>query len=52
VSTRAYLAELPALIDEIQAGHIGVTPRPVPLENVEQAWARPDEPGERTVLIP
>jgi NADPH:quinone reductase-like Zn-dependent oxidoreductase len=52
VSPRAYLAELPALIDEIEAGRIRVTPRPVPLRDVEQAWARPDQPGERTVLIP
>jgi NADPH:quinone reductase-like Zn-dependent oxidoreductase len=51
VSTRAYLAELPSLIDEIGAGAIAVTPRPTPLAEVEKAWARPDEPGERTVLI-
>lgn len=52
VSARAYLSELPALIDEIGRGTIAITPRPVPLADVEQAWAHQDAPGERTVLIP
>jgi NADPH:quinone reductase-like Zn-dependent oxidoreductase len=52
VSAKAYLAELPSLIDEINAGHLSITPRPVVLRDVEAAWAAHDVPGERTVLIP
>ena len=52
VSTQAYLAELPALIDEINAGTIAVTPNVLPLADVAEAWARPDPPGARTVLTP
>jgi NADPH:quinone reductase-like Zn-dependent oxidoreductase len=52
VSTAAYLAELPALVDEIDAGTIAVKPNPVPLADVEAIWTRPDPPGERTVLMP
>jgi NADPH:quinone reductase-like Zn-dependent oxidoreductase len=52
VSTRAYLAELPPLIDEIDNGGIAVTARPVPLAGVETAWAEPETPGVRTVLVP
>jgi len=47
-----YLAELPSLVAEIGAGAIAVTPRPVPLAEVEAAWSRADAPGERTVLVP
>ncbi|GIM93325.1 quinone oxidoreductase family protein [Paractinoplanes toevensis] len=50
VSPRAYLAELPSLVDEIDAGTIAVTPRSMPLADVELAWNRPDVPGERVVL--
>jgi NADPH:quinone reductase-like Zn-dependent oxidoreductase len=52
VSTRAYLAELPSLIDEIDNGGIAVTARPVPLADVETAWTAPEVPGVRTVLVP
>ena len=52
VSTRAYLAELPSLVDEIDAGTIAVHPNPVPLAEVESAWSRPEAPGTRTVLVP
>jgi NADPH:quinone reductase-like Zn-dependent oxidoreductase len=52
VSTEAYLAELPSLVDEIDAGTIAVHPNPLPLADVEQAWSRPDAPGTRTVLVP
>jgi len=52
VSTEAYLAELPSLVDEIDAGTIAVRPTPVPLADVEEAWSRPDAPGTRTVLVP
>ena len=52
VSPRAYLAELPSLVEEITAGTIAVRPNPVPLSAVEQAWTVRETPGERTVLIP
>jgi hypothetical protein len=52
VSAAVYLAELPALIDEIDAGLIDVTARPLPLADVEMVWLSPSAPGERTVLIP
>jgi NADPH:quinone reductase-like Zn-dependent oxidoreductase len=52
VSPRGYLAELPSLVAEISAGTIAVRPRPVPLADVERAWAGAETPGERTVLVP
>jgi NADPH:quinone reductase-like Zn-dependent oxidoreductase len=52
VSTRGYLAELPALVDEIDRGRLGITPHAVPLADVETAWKATDAPGERTVLVP
>jgi hypothetical protein len=52
VSPAVYLAELPSLVREIAAGTIAITPAPQPLADVETIWARPDQPGERVVLIP
>ena len=52
VSPQAYLAELPALVDEINAGTIAVTARAVPLAEVEATWSTPEAPGVRTVLVP
>jgi len=52
VSTQGYLAELPGLIDEIGAGGLEITARPVPLHDIEAAWATPDRPGQRTVIVP
>ncbi|MEV5842508.1 zinc-binding alcohol dehydrogenase family protein [Streptomyces sp. NPDC051985] len=52
VSTRTYLEELPALVEEIESGGLAVTARPVPLADVETAWTAPDVPGVRTVLVP
>jgi NADPH:quinone reductase-like Zn-dependent oxidoreductase len=52
VSTKDYLAELPSLIDEIDAGNLKIAVRAVPLRDVESAWAAPDAPGERTVIVP
>ena len=52
VSTRAYLAELPSLIDEIDNGGLVVNAHAVPLAEVETAWAEPEAPGVRTVLVP
>jgi hypothetical protein len=52
VSPRRYLAELPSLVEEIDAGTITVNTSPVPLAEVEAAWTAPELPGLRTVLIP
>jgi NADPH:quinone reductase-like Zn-dependent oxidoreductase len=52
VSMKVYLAELPSLVDEIDAGTIAVKANPQPLADVEEIWLRPDVPGERTVLVP
>lgn len=52
VSTRAYLEELPILIEEIDSGAIAVTARAEPLAEVETMWSAPETPGVRTVLIP
>jgi NADPH:quinone reductase-like Zn-dependent oxidoreductase len=52
VSPDTYLAELPSLVEEINAGTIAVNTRSVPLAGVETTWTAPEEPGVRTVLIP
>jgi NADPH:quinone reductase-like Zn-dependent oxidoreductase len=52
VSTEAYLAELPSLVDQIDDGAIAVNPNAVPLADVEAVWSRPEAPGTRTVLVP
>ncbi len=52
VSPQGYLAELPSLIEEIDAGTIDIEVRPVELADVESAWTAPEVPGLRTVLIP
>jgi hypothetical protein len=52
VSTAGYLAELPALIAEINSGGLQIPVRTVPLGDVESAWEEADVPGVRTVLIP
>ncbi|WP_236029323.1 quinone oxidoreductase family protein [Paractinoplanes lichenicola] len=52
VSARAYLAELPALIDEIVAGRLSLRTRTAPLADVERVWVAAEEPGVRTVLVP
>jgi NADPH:quinone reductase-like Zn-dependent oxidoreductase len=52
VSTRAYLAELPSLVDQIDAGTIAVHPNVVPLAEVETVWSQREAPGTRTVLVP
>jgi NADPH:quinone reductase-like Zn-dependent oxidoreductase len=52
VSTKVYLAELPSLIDEIDAGTIAVAAKSAPLADVEKVWLEKDNPGERTVLVP
>jgi NADPH:quinone reductase-like Zn-dependent oxidoreductase len=52
VSTEGYLAELPALIDEIDSGTLEIAVRTVALRDVESAWVGPDVPGQRTVIVP
>jgi hypothetical protein len=52
VSTEAYHAELPALVDQINAGTVALNANPKPLADVEKIWASTDQPGERTVLVP
>jgi hypothetical protein len=52
VSTAAYVAELPSLVAEIDAGTIAVAVRTVPLEDVERVWIQPEVPGQRIVLRP
>jgi NADPH:quinone reductase-like Zn-dependent oxidoreductase len=52
VSTRAYLAELPSLVEQIDAGTLMLRTRTAPLADVEEVWTQPDEPGVRTVFIP
>jgi NADPH:quinone reductase-like Zn-dependent oxidoreductase len=52
VSPRAYLAELPSLVEEIGAGTIAVNVRAVPLADVEATWSAPEIPGLRTVFVP
>ena len=51
VSTREYLAELPALAEEIAAGTLDVDARALPLAEVEEAWAAADA-QRRIVLTP
>jgi NADPH:quinone reductase-like Zn-dependent oxidoreductase len=52
VPTQAYLAELPSLVDQINVGTIALKANPSALADVEKIWARTDEPGERTVVVP
>jgi NADPH:quinone reductase-like Zn-dependent oxidoreductase len=52
VSSRVYLAELPSLVEEINAGTFSITPRAKPLREVEAAWKNPDIPGERICIVP
>ena len=52
VSPDVYLAELPSLVEEIDAGSIEVNTREVPLADVEAIWHTAEVRGVRTVLIP
>jgi hypothetical protein len=52
VSAREYLAELPALAEQIAAGRFDVDARAMPLSDVEQAWAAAADARKRIVLIP
>lgn len=44
-------AELPRFAATITAGELAITPRPIPLADVETAWSREDRAGERTVIV-
>jgi NADPH:quinone reductase-like Zn-dependent oxidoreductase len=50
VSPREYLAELPALAEQITAGTFDVDASAVPLADVEQAWTAATK--QRVVLVP
>jgi NADPH:quinone reductase-like Zn-dependent oxidoreductase len=50
VGTREYLADLPALVEEIAAGTLKVDARAMPLADVQQAWAA--DTTQRIVLTP
>jgi NADPH:quinone reductase-like Zn-dependent oxidoreductase len=52
VSARGFLAELPALAQEITNKTFDVDPRAVPLADVEQAWADAAGSTQRIVITP
>ncbi len=52
VSPREIVAELPGLAEAITGGTFDVDARPVPLADVEQAWADAARTSQRIVLIP
>ena len=52
VSGRDILAELPELATLITSGALEITPRTIPLADVQHAWTEPPRPGVRVVLIP
>ncbi len=52
VSTREILAELPALAQEITNRTFEIGARPMPLAEVEQAWADAARTTQRIVLTP
>ncbi|WP_029288587.1 zinc-binding alcohol dehydrogenase family protein [Cellulomonas sp. HZM] len=51
VSLAGYVAELPALVEQLAAGALTVRTRTAPLADVERVWGEPDEQGVRTVLV-
>jgi NADPH:quinone reductase-like Zn-dependent oxidoreductase len=52
VSGREILQELPALVKEIAGGTLRIDAKPVPLSDVERAWAEVAHTSERIVLTP
>jgi NADPH:quinone reductase-like Zn-dependent oxidoreductase len=52
VSLRAYLAELPSLVDEITANRLQVNTVTAGLRDVESEWTKKTAPGQRMVLVP
>lgn len=52
VSTRAIVTELPRLAEAIVAGAFRIDARPMPLDDVEQAWAEAARSRRRIVIVP
>jgi len=52
VSLRAYLAELPSLVDEITANGLKVSTATVGLRDIEHAWTTTIARGQRIVVVP
>jgi NADPH:quinone reductase-like Zn-dependent oxidoreductase len=52
VSAGEFLAELPALAEQIARGTLEVDARPMPLADVEHAWADAPSTAQRIVLLP
>lgn len=52
VGTREILGELPELAAEITKGTFEIDARPVPLSEVEQAWAEAPRTAQRLVITP
>ena len=52
VSTRAIVDELHVLVGEVLGGRIAIEPRPVPLSQVDRAWAAFSTTSERLVIVP
>ncbi|MFI1917036.1 hypothetical protein [Nocardia sp. NPDC020380] len=52
VGTREILGELPELAAEITKGTFEIDARPVPLSQVEQAWAEAPRTAQRLVITP
>jgi NADPH:quinone reductase-like Zn-dependent oxidoreductase len=52
ISAREYVAELPAIAQEISAGGLDVDARAVPLADVERVWAAAADARQRIVFIP
>ncbi len=51
-STRAILTELPSLAKAITDGTFRIDARPMPLDDVEQAWAEAERSRQRIVIVP
>jgi NADPH:quinone reductase-like Zn-dependent oxidoreductase len=52
VDTREILAELPTLAEHITAGTFAIDARPMPLREVERAWAEAASSRQRIVITP
>lgn len=52
VSARAILTELPAIAKAITSGTFRIEARPMPLDDVEQAWAEAGRSRQRIVIVP
>jgi len=52
VPERAFLEELPQLVEAVAEHAVVANARPIPLAEVEQAWTEAAERSERIVLVP